>query len=148
MCLCAFYYAPTEKCAKLANVQLVLVFNRDEFYTRPTAPLHHWSGEKGLIGGQDRQAGREGGTWLTASIETGRVAALTNHLTASPKDKMRGRGRLVVDYCLNGEQTAREYFDELKLNEYNPFNLLMIDLKQGTVHVGNNHDQARIESFL
>ena len=144
MCLCAFHYARDESCAKLNNIKLVLIFNRDEFYTRPTAPLHQWSEEeKLLIGGQDRQPGREGGTWLVASAKTGRISALTNHLTCQPKDNMRGRGRLVVDYCLDDQsKTAKDYFDGLKLDEYNPFNLLMIDLKNHTVYVGNNHDQV------
>ena len=55
---------------------------------------------------------------------------------------MRGRGNLVVDFC-NGNMTADEYFKSLPLAEYNPFNLLMVDFKSGTVSVG-----SRVEKFL
>ena len=37
-----------------------------------------------LIGGEDREPGREGGSWMTLS-KHGKLAALTNHL--SPKIK-------------------------------------------------------------
>ena len=87
MCLCAFHYAPTPEKAKVENFQLILIFNRDENYARPTAPVHEWK-ENGLIGGQDREKGREGGTWLVMSTETGRIGALTNHLNSHIKDKV------------------------------------------------------------
>ena len=48
---------------------------------------------------------------------------------------MRGRGNLVVDFC-TGKMTAERYFEALSLAEYNPFNLLMVDFKTGTVSVG------------
>ena len=54
---------------------------------------------------------------------------------------MRGRGNLVVDFC-NGNMTADEYFKSLPLAEYNPFNLLMVDFKSGTVSVGSGVEKS------
>ena len=41
----------------------------------------------------------------------------------------RGRGRLVRDFC-ESDLTPKKYFDSLELENYNPFNLLMVDLNQ------------------
>ena len=52
---------------------------------------------------------------------------------------MRGRGNLVVDFCM-GKMSAVEYFNSLPLAEYNPFNLLMVDFKSGLVSVGRGQE--------
>ena len=40
-----------------------------------------------LIGGEDREPGREGGSWMTLSKD-GKLAALTNHLTPKMKSNV------------------------------------------------------------
>ena len=42
MCLCAFFFVSNRENSK-TDFKLILVFNRDEFYARPTEPLHDWS---------------------------------------------------------------------------------------------------------
>lgn len=148
MCLCAFCFVSNREAAK-TDFKLVLVFNRDEFYARPTEPLHHWSDyyqdEKSvLVGGQDRENGREGGSWLTVS-KTGKLSALTNHLTPKIKSDMRGRGNLVVDFCKNKELSITDYFQTLPLDEFNPFNLLLIDFNKNDLKVLNNIDKQLID---
>ena len=54
MCLIAWNWQPGSA------TPLLLLANRDEFYTRPAQPLHHWS-DAPILAGRDVQAG---GTWL------------------------------------------------------------------------------------
>ncbi|MBK8970516.1 MAG: NRDE family protein [Hahellaceae bacterium] len=68
MCLIVFAYGVHPR------YPLVLAANRDEFFSRPTLPLHEWEDGSGIIAGRDLQGG---GTWLGLA-RSGRFAALTN----------------------------------------------------------------------
>ena len=70
MCLIAFAIQARP------GLPLLLAANRDEFFDRPTAPLHRWGASDGVevLAGRDL---RDGGTWLGVSA-AGRVAMLTN----------------------------------------------------------------------
>jgi len=60
---------------------LVAADNRDEFFERPTQPLHFWPDQLGVLAGRDtmREELQERGTWMGVSKE-GRVAVLTNFM--------------------------------------------------------------------
>lgn len=76
---------------------LVVAANRDEFRSRPSAPLHRWEGP-GLPGGAV-YAGRDlqaGGTWM-AVTPSGAFAALTNFREAAPVIGGRSRGRVPME---------------------------------------------------
>jgi uncharacterized protein with NRDE domain len=118
MCLIAWNWLPAS------DTPLLLLGNRDEFYTRPTRALHWW--DDGIIlAGQDLQAG---GTWLGVS-RSGRLAALTN---VREPDAMRegtpSRGELVAAF-LRDDSCTEDYLQSLALRaqDYNPFNLLVFD---------------------
>jgi uncharacterized protein with NRDE domain len=118
MCLVAWNWQPQSE------TPLLLIGNRDEFYARPTLPLHWWPDGR-VLAGKDIQAG---GTWLGVSA-SGRLAVLTNcrdpkKLHPSP----RSRGELVTSF-LQGDLTAKDFLDRLatKVADYNPFNLLVFD---------------------
>lgn len=85
MCLIAFHFAPGTP------TPLILVGNRDEQYSRATAPLAVWSDHPEISGGRDLQAG---GSWL-AVHQSGRFAALTNvrdpELISLPNPTSRGQ---------------------------------------------------------
>ncbi len=68
MCLIAWNWKPG------APTPLLLIANRDEFYTRPTKALSQWADGR-IVAGKDLDAG---GTWLGIT-RTGRLAALTNY---------------------------------------------------------------------
>ncbi|MGB4360081.1 MAG: NRDE family protein, partial [Rhodoferax sp.] len=102
MCLIAWNWQP-----KSPN-PLLLIANRDEFYARPTAPLHWWP-DGNILAGRDLQAG---GTWLGIS-RTGRLAALTNHRDlAKQRDNAPSRGELVSGF-LQTDSSAGDYLDAL-----------------------------------
>ncbi len=122
MCLIAFAIGAHPACP------LLLAGNRDEFFDRPTEPLHRWpdSAAVGIWAGRDR---RDGGTWLGVS-ETGRVALLTNVRSASPGLAARSRGELATRW-LRGDADADTFARELDPAAYGGFNLVVGDLRRG-----------------
>lgn len=117
MCLITFAFQHLEQ------FPLMVIANRDEFYARPTAPLHWWDAEnQTIIGGRDLQ---DGGTWMGMSAK-GRFAALTNY--RAPEYMQGGkpsRGALVT-MCLQDNMPLEEIHRFLKTrsNQYNGFNLV------------------------
>lgn len=117
MCLIAFNWLdhPVYK--------MILVANRDEYYQRPSSPMHLW--EEGFYAGRDLKGG---GTWL-GMHPSGRFAALTNYRDiAMEKERPSSRGELPVNF-LKGEMSPLEYLEGLqqRKNEYNGFSLLISD---------------------
>lgn len=85
MCICLFS-------TRHPDYPLILLSNRDEFLTRPTAPADWWESPHGhVLGGRDLQR-PEQGTWLGVTKD-GRIAVLTNFREEGQeiaKDKSRG----------------------------------------------------------
>ncbi len=104
--------------------QLVAIGNRDEYHGRPAARLDHWA--NGIIAGRDLQSG---GTWLGVTPE--RFVLVTNlRGFGLPDPAKASRGALVTD-LLSG---TGQYADPATaaLDEFNPFNLLLVDAKSAT----------------
>lgn len=104
---------------------LIAAANRDEFYSRPTAPLAFWDDHPEILAGRDLQ-GR--GTWLGVS-RSGRIAAVTNYrrprsLTA-PRPAPRSRGILVSSF-LSGNISPQVYLKatSARKDQYDAFNLV------------------------
>lgn len=121
MCLLAWNWQPE------ADMPLLLLSNRDEFYDRASAPLHWWGGGSSVLAGKDLQAG---GTWLGVNRD-GRLAALTNFRSGSPAMLGRkSRGKLVSNF-LDSSLSGADFLGHLssKVADYNPFTLLVFDKK-------------------
>ncbi len=122
MCLLVWNWQPTS------TIPLLLLGNRDEFYARPTEPLHHWPNAR-ILAGRDLQAG---GTWLGVSRSGNsklRLAALTNYRSAeAPRADAPSRGALTSNF-LQSDLSAEAYLQTLVpvAGTYNPFNLLVFD---------------------
>lgn len=102
---------------------LILIHNRDEFYSRPTAPAAFWGEAPSLLAGKDL---KQGGIWLGVTT-SGRWGFVTNY--RNPKERRpdaRTRGTLVLEYLLE-DLTPREYSEEVlaSASDYNGFNLLV-----------------------
>lgn len=102
---------------------LIVAANRDEAYSRPTAPASFWSEHPHVYAGRDLE---QGGTWLGLSIER-RFAAITNyrqgpHLGKAP----RSRGELTRNY-LTASGEAREYLDLVaqRGSDYRGYSLIL-----------------------
>lgn len=120
--------------------RLVLAGNRDEFHTRPTAPVHRWEPPNArVIAGRDL---RSSGTWVGISPD-GRAGVVTNVRDPMASSSGPSRGQLVADY-LAGHCGADTYMQVLadRAAGYPPFNLLLAD-GDSCQYLGN-HPSARI----
>ncbi len=100
---------------------LILIANRDEFYERPTTPVHKWENTT-MYAGKDLKAS---GTWMGIT-ESGRFAAVTNYRDLKNiKDTAKTRGDLPLDYLL-GSDHPKDYLHQIHehKDDYNGFNLL------------------------
>ncbi|KAL1526590.1 hypothetical protein AB1Y20_015295 [Prymnesium parvum] len=105
MCIFALALEATE------DFPFVLVFNRDEFFGRPTSPVAIQ--DDGLLCAVD---GERGGTWMGLNTRTGRFAALTN-VRCQPVSGGASRGQLV-------RRVLHEDQSPLASAEFTSFNLL------------------------
>lgn len=121
MCLILCAYQISDK------YPLVIAANRDEFYERPTSPIHFWDDQPSILAGRDLQ---EKGTWL-GFHKNGRFAALTNYRDPSSiKTNAPSRGEIIVDF-LHSKTGSDQYLERFKKTsfQYNGFNLLLFDRK-------------------
>jgi uncharacterized protein with NRDE domain len=119
MCLILFSYKVHPK------YKLMVAANRDEFYQRPTAPIHLWEDDPEILAGRDLE---KKGTWMGVT-KSGRFAALTNY--RNPKETTEGkrsRGELVAN-ALQFKGDIKEYMESLVRNNgsYPGYNLLAGD---------------------
>ncbi|MFP8778003.1 NRDE family protein [Hydrogenophaga sp. RWCD_12] len=122
MCLIAFAIGADPHCP------LLLAANRDEFFERPTAPLHRWALPDGtaVFAGRDL---RDGGTWLGVS-EGGRVAMLTNVRSAHLGPGRRSRGELTTRWLSAGTDWTG-LLAGIDPADYGGFNLVVGDISTG-----------------
>ena len=116
MCLIAFSWQPDSE------TPLTMVANRDEFYQRPTLPVHFWEDSSHILGGKDLEAG---GSWLAFSRK-GRFAALTNYRELPIPTGKKSRGDLVRNF-LTDDISPTDYLTSIaqSKNNYAGFNLLI-----------------------
>ncbi|PIA46737.1 hypothetical protein AQUCO_01500348v1 [Aquilegia coerulea] len=123
---------------------LLLLFNRDEYYERPSKPVSWWEG-RDILGGKDEIGG---GTWL-ACTRKGKLAFLTNVLEPSTctVPEARSRGDLTVRF-LESKKDPMEFAEEVlkEANQYNGFNLVLCDLCSKTMVYISNRPQG--EAFV
>ncbi|MCD4674654.1 MAG: NRDE family protein [Desulfobacula sp.] len=116
MCLILFGFKVSKK------YPLILAANRDEFYQRPTAPMHFWQDKPSILAGKDLE---HGGTWF--GIRKNKTfAALTNYRNpAAIKQNAPSRGDIIIDF-LDSNESYEAHFNPFKkrAGSYNGFNLL------------------------
>lgn len=116
MCLIFLSYRQHE------DYPLIVLANRDEFYSRATTPANYWSGS-GILAGKDLVGG---GTWLGMN-KRGKLAMLTNYRDLiNLKPEAPTRGKLVSDF-LTGDFKPDTYLSALDKSAslYNGYNLIL-----------------------
>lgn len=101
---------------------LVIAANRDEFYSRPTAPLGYWKDNPDILAGRDLKSH---GTWLGMN-KKGEIAAVTNFREPGKTiESGISRGFLVKNY-LEDDTSPDIYLESVaaRKNEYSGFNLV------------------------
>lgn len=101
---------------------LILLANRDEYYSRPTESSHRWPDHPEILAGRDTVSG---GTWLGVT-EGGRFAAVTNYRDPNEKKRDTSRGSLVADF-LRSKVPAEDFLaiTRDKAHEFAGFNLIV-----------------------
>ncbi|HEX8288854.1 MAG TPA: NRDE family protein [Pyrinomonadaceae bacterium] len=101
---------------------LILLANRDEYFSRATERAKNWDDFPLIMAGRDLVGG---GTWLGVT-EQGRFAAVTNYREPFAVKSARTRGALVADF-LKSDESAETYLKNIwKIkNEFSGFNLLL-----------------------
>lgn len=102
---------------------IIILSNRDEFYTRATLPAHYWKENPGLFAGQDLVSG---GSWLGVN-QQGQFASVTNYRNPKAYDpSLVSRGLLVTDY-LQKELQPETYINQIRPmgDQYNLYNLIV-----------------------
>ncbi|OOG69536.1 NRDE family protein [Algoriphagus sp. A40] len=117
MCLVAFSWKVNPE------YPLLISANRDEFFDRPSAPLHQW--ENGIFAGKDLKGG---GTWMGFHPD-GRWALVTNFRDFTKKQNgIISRGKLVLDFLVTNI-SPQDYLDQLMAyrDQFDGYNLLASD---------------------
>jgi uncharacterized protein with NRDE domain len=116
MCVIFFAYK------KHPDFPLILLANRDEFYSRPTAAARYWHDFPEIYGGRDLV---HGGTWLGIT-KTGRIAAVTNYRQPDAPKGNISRGILAADFLKSGKSPT-DYLSEVRrqADSFSGFNLLV-----------------------
>ncbi|KAK7251955.1 hypothetical protein RIF29_35584 [Crotalaria pallida] len=136
MCIAVFMWQAHPK------YPLILLHNRDEFYSRPTEPLAWWGGDGSVLGGRDVVGG---GTWLGCT-KYGRVAFLTNFREVHSLEHPKSRGDLPVSF-LQSNKSPQEFAEQVQKEAhlYNGFNLILVDIFSSTmVYVFNRPKQDQL----
>lgn len=136
MCLILFKWAPDSP------MPLQLAANRDEFYQRPSAPMHFWSDAPFLLAGKDLE---QGGTWLGITRD-GKFAGLTNFRAKETREGLHSRGHLVANFLL-GNLSPEAYSQEItkQIDDYPGFNLI-VGNKQSLYYVSNREMVSNSET--
>lgn len=119
MCLILFSYKVHPQ------YKLIVAANRDEFYGRPTAPVHYWEDEPNILAGRDLE---KMGTWMGITKE-GRFAALTNYRDPEEiTEGKRSRGEITAG-ALKHKGSILHYLEALSQKDsiYPGYNLIAGD---------------------
>ncbi|WP_192348076.1 NRDE family protein [Algoriphagus sp. Y33] len=117
MCLVAFSWKSHP------TYPLIISANRDEFFWRPTQPIHLW--ESGIYAGKDLKSG---GTWFGIH-PNGRWSLLTNYRDfIHQRESKISRGKLVQNF-LECQIDPEVYLKKIEQEKalYDGFNLLVSD---------------------
>ena len=134
MCIVAFAWHVLDE------MPLYLISNRDEFYHRPSAPLHQWE-NRPIVAGQDLQSG---GAWMGVT-ESGRWAIVTNFRNGRDKNQYStSRGHLIQSF-LESDLAPFHFAQQLEQQQqdYAGFNLFIGDREQA-VYMSNRGEAPQV----
>ncbi|KAJ2497606.1 hypothetical protein GGH96_004981 [Coemansia sp. RSA 1972] len=166
--MCIAIWKLDDKAETTGDYSLVLAFNRDEYFDRPTRGFHIWEDKPNICAPLDLKPLNEAhrGSWIGVNRK-GRLAFLTNFRERVPHhDGKISRGALVRDFLLDhpitpggqhvqthssNRDTVIEYAEKVYSERelYDGFNLVLFDLHsehKTAVYVSNrgqNEDGSR-----
>lgn len=128
-----------------SEYKLIFAANRDEFYERPSSPVHFWKVDT-ILAGKDL---KDGGTWCGIN-KNGRFAAITNYrnIKAIKKDAV-SRGKIVTDF-LTGTSSPELYSKGLanSANQYNGYSFVFGNISELFFFSNQSAKLLKIESGI
>lgn len=105
-----------------SEIPIILIGNRDEYHSRPTANCHYWEDYPNILGGRDLKSG---GSWLAINTN-GLFAAVTNYRDPQLKAPSAplSRGKIVMDFVLSKDPEGFLYSLKENCSKYPGFNLI------------------------
>ena len=130
MCIMAIYYQAVP------NTPILVAYNREEFFDRPSQPPRIQPGKPRVVCGIDKKAG---GTWLGIN-QYGLLVAVGNRPKAKVPAEPRSRGLLCRELlnCRTAREAALLAAQELYSGQYAGANYVCLDAKYGAVVYGGN----------
>jgi uncharacterized protein with NRDE domain len=138
MCTLAVYLREFD------DYPLVVAANRDEHFSRPTAPPELLANDPSIFGGKDLVAG---GTWLGVNA-LGLTAGIVNRRAAhtQSRETVRSRGLLCLDMLRAKDATqARERLERELGSAYQPFILLVASEETAFVAFNTGGEIQRLD---
>jgi uncharacterized protein with NRDE domain len=127
------------------DYKLIFAANRDEFYERPSSPVHFRKDDP-ILAGKDL---KDGGTWCGIN-KNGRFAAITNYrnIKAIKKDAV-SRGKIVTDF-LTGTSSPELYSKGLanSANQYNGYSFVFGNISELFFFSNQSAKLLKIESGI
>ncbi|HEX9739794.1 MAG TPA: NRDE family protein [Ignavibacteriaceae bacterium] len=127
------------------DYKLIFAANRDEFYERPSSPVHFRKDDP-ILAGKDL---KDGGTWCGIN-KNGRFAAITNYrnIKAIKKDAV-SRGKIVTDF-LTGTSSPELYSKGLadRANQYNGYSFVFGNISELFFFSNQSAKLLKIESGI
>lgn len=117
------------------DLPLIVAANRDEFYDRPSKPMHFWDDHQGVFAGRDLQAN---GTWLGLN-QQGRFAVVTNFREPKQEDTgFQSRGQLPATFLTQSMDVATfgSLLDQER-DQYRGYNLIFGSAHEGLYYYSN-----------
>lgn len=118
------------------NTPILMAYNREEFFDRPSQGPRIQSGKPRVVCGIDKKAG---GTWLGIN-QYSLVAAVANRPKANVPPEPRSRGLLCRELlnCRTAREAALKAAQELSTGQYAGANYVCLDPHYGAVVYGGN----------
>lgn len=136
MCILALFFQ------EFADSPMIVAANRDEFFTRPSAPPQRLLEKPRTVGGKDLQAG---GTWLGVN-EHGLVAGILNRRSEADERGLRSRGLLCLDILrFRDPEEATGFLKRERASDYRPYNLLVANKEAAYVAYNLGEQNVCIE---
>lgn len=126
---------------------VLLAFNREEYFARPSRPPRVAAGPPPMLGGLDERAG---GTWLGVNRH-GLIVAVTNRLKSELPANPRSRGLLCRDLLTAAsiDEAVERAVDELEQDRYAGANYILLSRRSGAViHAGDRLEVKHLTGKL
>lgn len=148
MCILFVYINPNPE---IGDYRLILATNRDEHYARSALPAH-LDRNTNIIGGQDMELGKEGGTWLALKKKDQNngegekyCIGIILNMGGVVIDNANSRGYIIKNYLLSNTDFS-DYTNILDNTSFNGYNFVGVEISKDTTVIHHHSNTPNISS--